>query len=101
MDSFSITLNEGKEKKYTTPSFIPGNLFRQAGEIAKEFESGSKDLEKHYQFVCEVFGNQFNVEQFENGNDARKIMRIVYATVHFVIGNIELANNLVADEENK
>lgn len=105
MDSFSISLKiDGKNKKFTAPSFIPGKFFRLAAEIEQEIQSSDSDkfdYDKNFQFVCDVFGNKFDVDDFENGIDARKIVNTVYATVHFVIGNIAIASGLLADGESK
>jgi hypothetical protein len=105
MESLSITLKiDGKDKRFVTPSFIPGKLFRQASEISDEFEKGNVDkvnFDKYFQFVCDVFENKFDIEQFENGMDARKILNTVYATTHYVIGNVEIAIQMLSDAESK
>jgi hypothetical protein len=103
MKSLSITLKiDGKDKRFVTPSFISGKLFRQASEIAEEIESvDSKkfDLDKYLQFVCDVFGNKFDVNQLEEGLDARMIIKTIFAVVNYVIGNIEQASALLVQDE--
>jgi hypothetical protein len=105
MDALTLTLMiEGEEKKFTTPNFIKGKLFRLAAEIATEIESWDHreyDFDKYFQFVCDVFGNQFDVNQLEEGLDARKVIKTVYATAHFVVGNIEQASKLLLDDNKK
>jgi hypothetical protein len=103
MNSMTIVLIiENEEKRYVSPSFIPGKLFRKASEIAENFEGkveGNLDLDNQMQFVCDAFGNQFDINQFENGIDSRKLLKTVYATVNYVIGNIEQASMLLSDGE--
>ncbi|WP_199427022.1 phage tail assembly chaperone G [Thermaerobacillus caldiproteolyticus] len=104
MDTLTLTLMiDGKEKKFTTPNFIKGKLFRVAAEIATEIEKGyqPEDFDKYFKFVCDVFGNQFDVNQLEEGLDARKVIRTVYGTAHFVVGNIEEASKLLFDGNQK
>ncbi|NUK30987.1 hypothetical protein HT574_13095 [Parageobacillus sp. VR-IP] len=106
MQSLSITLRiDGKNKRFVTPAFISGKLFRQASEIAEEIESGDSkkfDFDKYFQFVCDAFGNQFDVNQLEEGLDSRLVIKTIFAVVNYVIGNIEQASALlVQDEESK
>ncbi|MFC0188236.1 phage tail assembly chaperone G [Fictibacillus aquaticus] len=100
MNSLTLTLViDGEEKKFTSPAFIPGKMFRQASEIALEFEKGSEepDLDKHIDFVCRVFENKFSHEQFEDGTDSRNLMKTIYGVVHFVVGNVAQASKLLND----
>jgi hypothetical protein len=104
MKSLSIVLKiEGEDKRFVSPAFISGKLFRQASEIASEFEgrteAATPDTDRNIQFVCESFGDQFTFDQFENGIDSRKLLTTIYATVNYVIGNIEQASMLLADGE--
>ncbi|WP_278343262.1 phage tail assembly chaperone G [Parageobacillus thermoglucosidasius] len=103
MKSLSITLKlDGKDKRFVTPAFISGKLFRQASEIAEEIESADNkkfDLDKYLQFVCDVFGNKFDVNQLEEGLDARMIIKTIFAVVNYVIGNIEQASALLVQDE--
>jgi hypothetical protein len=103
MKSLSITLKiDGKDKRFVTPAFISGKLFRQASEIAEEIESANSekfDLDKYLQFVCDAFGNKFDVNQLEEGLDARMMIKTIFAVVNYVIGNIEKASALLAQNE--
>jgi hypothetical protein len=103
MKSLSIVLKiDGKDKRFVTPSFISGKLFRQASEIAEEIESANSekfDLDKYLQFVCDAFGNKFDVNQLEEGLDARMMIKTIFAVVNYVIGNIEKASALLAQDE--
>lgn len=97
----SITLKidiDGKEKTYVTPKKIPGYLWRQAALVADEIENGEiliADLDSHLQFVCEVFGNQFTIDQLENGIDARDLMKVIYAMAIFVMGQVTIAAEML------
>lgn len=103
MQSLSITLKiDGKDKRFVTPAFIPGKLFRLASEIAEEIESGDSkkfDFDKYFQFVCDAFGNKFDVNQLEEGLDARMVIKTIFAVVNYVIGNIEQASALLAQDQ--
>lgn len=89
---------DGKEKSYVTPTRIPGFLWRQAAIVAEEIEAGElliADLDSHLQFVCEVFGNEFTIEELENGVDARDLMKTIYATTIFVMGQVSIAAEML------
>ncbi|MDM5320931.1 hypothetical protein QUF57_13205 [Bacillus pumilus] len=102
MEALTITLHlNGKEKEFSTPSFITGALFRTAVEIIEDLESN--DPERFYtsaqtEFICKVFGNKFTAEEFGNGIDARLLTKTIYATAHYVIGNIVEASNILNPE---
>lgn len=97
----SITLYveiDGKEKPFVTPKKIPGILWRTAAIVAEEIEDGVinlVDLDSHLQFVCEVFGNQFDIGQLEYGVDARDLLKVVFATVLFVMGQVSTAAEML------
>lgn len=97
----SITLIieiDGKEKRFVTPKKIPGGLWRVASMVAEEIESGEvliADLDSHLQFVCDVFGNRFSIDELENGIDARDILKTVYAITIFVMGQVAIAAEML------
>jgi hypothetical protein len=104
MKSLSIVLKiEGEDKRFVSPAFIPGKLFRQASEIASEYEGKTEstdfNLDAKMQFVCDAFGNQFTFDELENGIDSRNVIKTIYATCNYVIGNIEQASMLLSDGE--
>ncbi|MEG7334009.1 phage tail assembly chaperone G [Bacillus sp. 0102A] len=104
MEALTITLKiDGKDKKFVTPDFISGKLFRSASAIAEDFESNDADrmfTEKQNEFVCNVFGNKFTLDDFENGIDARVAARTIYATANYVLGNITEASALLNPNQN-
>ncbi|WP_420834695.1 hypothetical protein [Bacillus zhangzhouensis] len=45
-----------------------------------------------------MFGNKFTAEEFDNGIDARLLTKTIFATAHYVIGNIVEASNILNPE---
>lgn len=89
---------EGKDQRFVSPKKIPGVLWRQAAMVAEEIESGEvlvSDLDSHLQFVCDVFGNQFSLDQLEDGVDARDLVKVVYAVTIFVMGQVSVAAEML------
>ncbi|MGG3800463.1 phage tail assembly chaperone G [Metabacillus fastidiosus] len=101
MNSLPLVLKmDGEDKRFVSPSFIKGVLFRQASDIATAIENNAEenfDLDTTLQFVCDVYGNQFDINQLENGIDARAMMKTLYAVVNFVVGNVAQASALLAE----
>ncbi|KNE19672.1 phage tail assembly chaperone G [Virgibacillus pantothenticus] len=102
MKNVSITLKlDGKQKKFVTPNFIPGVLFRKAAECAEMVEQGElsgQDLDALVSFVCEVFNHKFTIEEFEEGTDSRLIGKTIYAVINYVMGNVTAASELLGGE---
>lgn len=102
MEVLTITLHlNGKKKKFSTPNFITGVLFRTAAEITEDLESNDPEriyTSKQSEFICEVFGNKFTAEEFEKGIDSRLLYRTIYATANYVIGNIVEASKILNPE---
>ncbi|AVI46769.1 MULTISPECIES: phage tail assembly chaperone G [Bacillus] len=100
--SINIRIN-GKNKKFVTPNFISGKLFRDAAEIAEDIESTDPEriyTEKQIEFVCDAFGNKFTADDFENGIDARLVTRTIYGTANYVLGNIAEASRILNPDPN-
>ncbi|MEC1037642.1 phage tail assembly chaperone G [Bacillus licheniformis] len=99
MEPISINLRiNGKNKKFVTPNFISGKLFRDAAEIAEDIESTDPEriyTEKQIEFICAAFGNKFSADEFENGIDARLVTRTIYGTANYVLGNIAEASQIL------
>ena len=100
--AFSILFEiDDKEKRFVTPKKIPGVLWRQAAMVGEELESGQMviaDLDSHMQFVCDVFGNQFTLDEFENGIDSRDLIKTIYSTTLFVMGQVSLAAEMLTKD---
>lgn len=89
---------DDKVQRFVTPKRVKGSLWRDAALVAEEIESGEvvvADLDSHLQFVCDVFGNQFTIDQLENGVDARDLVKTVYATTIFVMGQVSVAAEML------
>lgn len=89
---------DGEMKRYVTPKRIPGTLWREAAMVSEEIETGQlliSDLDSHLQFVCDVFGNQFNIDELEKGIDSRDLMKAVYASAIFVMGQVTIASEML------
>src|SRR5690625_4954976 len=95
----SIVLDiDGKEKRFVTPKRVKGSLWREAAMVAEEIEQHElvvPDLDSHMDFVCRVFDNQFTLSEFEDGVDARDLIKIIYATSIFVMGQVTLAAEML------
>ncbi|KKD42563.1 hypothetical protein MHB66_08725 [Bacillus sp. FSL L8-0167] len=102
MEALTIILHlNGKEKEFSTPNFITGALFRTAAEITEDLESNDPEriyTSRQSEFICEVFGNKFTAEEFEQGIDSRLLYRTIYATANYVIGNIVEASKILNPE---
>lgn len=97
--SISIVLEiDGNEKRFVTPKRVKGSLWREAALVAEEIENGElivADLDSHMLFVCNVFDNQFTLNEFEDGIDARDLVKVIYATAIFVMGQVTLASDML------
>lgn len=97
----NLTLNieiDGEEKRFVSPKRIKGSLWRDASMVAEEIEGGEiliADLDGHLQFVCDVFNNQFDIGQLEDGIDARDLMKTIYAVTIFVMGQVSVAAEML------
>lgn len=97
--SISIELEiKGELQRFVTPKRITGTLFKEAALISEELTSeltNIADLDFYMQFVCDVFGGQFNLQEFEEGVDSRDLMLIVSACTYFVMGQVSIAAELL------
>ncbi|PRX39523.1 hypothetical protein CLV97_12461 [Planifilum fimeticola] len=107
-----ITLRLNGETKTYTQDFISGYLFRKAllisdkrekflkkvmdSETGATLEEQEELLDELYHFITEVFGNQFTVEEYERGTDARRVVdqswEIVYRIISQVTGPLQELN---------
>lgn len=95
----TIILNINDEKKrFVTPKDVKGSLWREAALVAEEIEQQQimiADLDSHMQFVCNVFGNQFTLTEFEEGIDSRDLIKTIYASAIFVMGQVSVAAKML------
>lgn len=96
---FSLSLKvNGKQQRFVTPQDISGKLFRVAVQVSSEIEEGMDiliDLDSHLQFVCDVFGNQFGITELEEGIHPHDLMKTVYATTFYVMGQVTFAMEML------
>ncbi|MGF9830934.1 hypothetical protein ABEX57_19050 [Bacillus anthracis] len=89
-----------EEKTFNLPAFIPARLIRQAPELADiPNNPEAADLDKMVQYVVHVYGEQFTVDQYWDGVDARKFLLITTNVINALVNEtIEAAGaNPVAD----
>lgn len=66
----------GEPKIFTAP-FVSGRHFRKVNEFDETIDYanvGVKEMDTLIGFVCEVFGNQFSVDDFYDGIPAHKVI---------------------------
>ncbi|MED1510346.1 hypothetical protein ABES96_28065 [Bacillus nitratireducens] len=100
-----LTLRINKEKKtFNLPEFIPARLIRQAPELADiPNNPGPEDMDKMVKFVVNVFDEQFTLDQYWDGMDARKFLSTTSDVINAIINEtVEAAggNPRVGEEEN-
>lgn len=89
---------DGKEKRFVTPKRVKGSLWREAAMVAEEIEQHEiivADLDSHMQFVCNVFDNQFTLAEFEDGIDSRDLIKTIYSSAIFVMGQVSIAAEML------
>ncbi|PFB43974.1 hypothetical protein CN404_29890 [Bacillus thuringiensis] len=82
-----LTLMMNKEKKtFHLPAFIPARLIRQAPELADiPNNPGPEDMDKMVQYVVKVYGEQFTLDQYWDGVDARKFLSTTTEVMNAII----------------
>lgn len=87
-----ITLKiDGKDKTFTN-DFVPGRIFRNALLINKKMKDGATEIsaelfDELIEFCVTAFGNQFTIDEFWDGIDARyldsEVMRVYNEILSF------------------
>lgn len=75
------------EKKEFVCGFIPGRIFRKTIEMQKKLQGEINEtvLDAMVEYVVDLFGKQFTVDQFYDGIDARKMLPTIVKCVNEVI----------------
>lgn len=76
-----------KKKTFQMPAFIPGRMIRRAVTL-KQINFGTLEeaqIDELVQYVVNVYGDQFNIDEFYDGVDARKMMDVIVETIYFVV----------------
>lgn len=113
----SIKLRIDNQYKTFSTDFISGRMFRKALELDEKRNQYVKNvvsevpatwhdmellLNKLYQFIADLFGNQFTSQEYEDGTDARKIVDQSWMIVHGVIGQtMEPLSEIGTDDSKK
>ncbi|EJR18725.1 MULTISPECIES: phage tail assembly chaperone G [Bacillus] len=100
-----LTLMINKEKQtFNMPEFIPARLIRQAPELAEiPNNPGPEDMDKMVKFVVKVYDDQFTLDQYWDGIDARKFLSTTSDVINAIINEtVEAAggNPVSGEEEN-
>ncbi|MEJ9122826.1 hypothetical protein P4I92_03645 [Bacillus cereus] len=100
-----LTLMINKQKQtFNMPEFIPARLIRQAPELAEiPNNPGPEDMDKMVKFVVKVYDDQFTLDQYWDGIDARKFLSTTSDVINAIINEtVEAAggNPVSGEEEN-
>ncbi|MGD6992172.1 phage tail assembly chaperone G [Sutcliffiella horikoshii] len=77
------------EKSYVAPR-PKARYFRQALEITQERDLNALSplmLDELLQFVCDVFANQFTIDDIYDGYESSNLVGLVQETIMHVVGN--------------
>jgi len=82
-----ITLRIDGQNKEFVQEFIPARMFRKTMEIQAKLGKGfnEKDLDSTVSFMVDVFGNQFTIDQFYDGLDARNLVKTVVGIINEIV----------------
>jgi len=82
-----ITLKiEGQDRTFVQ-DFIPARMFRKTIEMQSKLSKGvdEKALDSMVSYVADIFGNQFTIDQFYDGMDARKMLSVITGTINEIV----------------
>jgi hypothetical protein len=85
---------EGKKKNFKLPSFIPGRMVRKAVSFTKMdlTNISEEDLDDLVEFVANVYGDKFTIDDFYDGIDSREMLKVLGYTIEFIVnGTIDAA----------
>lgn len=87
-------LINGEKKTFKLPSFIPGRMIRKAVSFTKMDLNNidEEGLDELIEYVTNVYGDKFTIDEFYDGIDARQMMDVIGDTITFIVnGTIEAA----------
>lgn len=82
-----LELNIDGEKKVFTTGFVSGSFFRRLLEFDEKINYAEITLDETDElvgFVCEVFGNQFTIEEFYEGIPSHEVVSTISDVFVFV-----------------
>jgi hypothetical protein len=85
---------EGKKKTFKLPSFIPGRMVRKAVSFTKVDTNNisEKTLDDMVEYVANVYGDKFTIDEFYDGIDSRVMMDVIAEAIQGIVnGTIEAA----------
>lgn len=86
-----ITLNiDKKNREFVTP-FISGRKLRNTFAMTKKIENYKQDetmLDEMVNYIIDIFGNQFTLDQFYDGIEANKIIPTFAQLVEEIMGTM-------------
>lgn len=84
----TIKIN-GKDKTFTT-DFISARMFKKTEELQRRaMNKEDIDLDEIVQYIVEVYGNQFTMDEFYDGVDVSDIFPIFLDTTKAVIDKFQ------------
>lgn len=86
MLSITLRQEDGSGKTYTQ-EFISGRMFRRTIEMQKLLKSGVDvgTLDQLANYVCEVFGKQFTLDQLYDGVAAGRLIPTISDCINAVV----------------
>lgn len=87
-------LINGEKKTFKLPSFIPGRMVRRAASFTKMDLDNISDehLDQMVEYVVNVYGDKFTIDEFYDGIDAREMMDVIANSIQGIVnGTIEAA----------
>lgn len=87
-------LIDGKKKTFKLPSFIPGRMVRKAVSFTNIDTNNISEqtLDEMVEYVGNVYGDKFTIDEFYDGIDSRIMMEVIGDTIQGVVnGTVEAA----------
>lgn len=87
---------EGKEKTFSA-SFIKARMFRRALGFQNNFDFNNlseEDLDKLVSFICELFENQFTIDELWDGLPVEELIPTITKALESVAGKVNEESEL-------
>lgn len=91
-------------KEYYTPNFIPFSKLMKATATLDTLEDKSEmeSMNLTFQVICDLYNNQFDVDELMNGLDSREAVSVVQANIQYLsTGSVEENNDAKLKEVTK
>src|SRR5690625_629139 len=83
----NLTLRVGEKDKIFSAPFVSARYFRKLMEFDETIDYTDLDLkttDKLVAFVCEVYGNQFTVDEFYDGIPSHELISTITNVFYYV-----------------